>query len=169
MIRILSKKSLKLIMFYTMVSSTTLSSGMVYASQEHYMTVRVTVITPPCKINNDSNITVSFNSVITTRIDGNYQKIPVPYDIDCKSARAPDLKMTLSGEGAEFDKKVLSTDHEDLGIALYHEDTPLELNSSIKFNLANKPKLEAVLVKRKDSVLDGGSFVASATMAIEYQ
>lgn len=171
MIRILSKRALKLLVLYTFFSSVTLSSGIVYASQEHYINVRVTVITPPCTINNnDKSITVDFgDAVSTTRIDGHYKRIPVEYDIDCKSARAPDLKMTLSGEGAGFDKKVLSTNHTDLGIALYHEDTPLELNSSINFNLTNKPKLEAVLVKRENSVLDGGGFVASATMSIEYQ
>lgn len=79
--------------------------------------------------------------------------------------------MIISGNGAGtgFEKNVLATDNADLGVALYNGSNPFIINSSVNFNLANTLKLEAALVKQKDSVLKGGKFSASATMSIEYQ
>lgn len=149
-----------------------LPAKVLHAGQEHQINIRLTAITPPCKINNGQDIIVNFgDSVVTTRIDGRYKRMPIEYTVDCKSATSPDLKMTISGNGAGtgFEKNVLATDNADLGVALYNASEPFIINSSVNFNLANTLKLEAALVKQKDSVLKGGKFSASATMSIEYQ
>lgn len=170
MIRISVIKVFKLFILYIFISTFYLSTAS--AGQEHEINVRVTVIIPPCKINDNQDITVNFgDNVATTRIDGTYKKMPIEYTIDCKSATSPDLKMTISGDnaGTGFEKNVLATDNTDLGVAIYNSSDPFIINSSVNFNLENKLKLEAVLVKQKDSELKGGKFSASATMSIEYQ
>lgn len=160
----------KILYFYIVVAFIIAPATPVYASQENNINVRITVITPPCKINHGQDIIVNFgDSVVTTQIDGSYKKIPIEYTIDCASATSPDLKMTISGNGAGFDKTVLATDNSDLGIAIYHDTALFPINSSVEFNLAKKLKLDAALVKQKGSVLMGGKFSASATMSIEYQ
>lgn len=167
MMQIISHKFSRSLRLFTSFLIMTIPVSIAQASQ---VNVSVKIVKPPCKINNNQVIYVNFgNSVITTKIDGRYNRIPIQYTIDCKSATSPNLKMTISGNGADFDKKVLETDNYNLGVALYNGTSQFILNSTVSFNLANSLKLEAVLVKRKDSVLRGGKFNASATMAIEYQ
>ena len=154
---------LKLFISFTLLGISLLPVRVLYAGQEHQINIRLTAITPPCKINNGQDIIVNFgDSVVTTQIDGRYKRVPIEYTIDCKSAVLPDLKMTISGTGAEFDKNFLTTDNSDLGVAIYHDSEPFMLNSSVNFNITN-------VVKRKESVLPGGKFTASATISIDYQ
>ena len=167
MVHIIIHKFSKLLQFFASFLIITIPVSFSQASQ---VNVSVKIVKPPCQINNNQVIYVNFgNSVITTKIDGRYNRIPIQYTIDCKSATSPNLKMTISGNGADFDKKALETDNNNLGIAIYNGTSQFVLNSTVNFNLENSLKLEAVLVKRKDSVLRGGKFSASATMAIEYQ
>ncbi|MGK9009927.1 fimbrial protein [Serratia marcescens] len=132
--------------------------------------VTVTIIVPPCVINNNNLIEVNFgNDVMTTRIDGNYKKQPVVYSVECKNAPNNAMKLQVQGTGADFDSKVLKTNKGGLGVALLRNGTRQPINSWVNFTYPNLPTLEAVPVKQAGASLSGGAFSAGATMKVEYQ
>lgn len=142
--------------------------------QAHAVTtikVTVTIVAPPpCVINNNSLIEVSFgNDVMTTRIDGSYKKQPVIYSVECKNAPNNAMKLQIQGNGASFDSDVLQTDKDGLGVALLRNGNLQPINSWVNFTYPNLPKLEAVPVKQAGIQLNGGKFSAGATMKVEYQ
>ncbi|HHQ4306355.1 TPA: fimbrial protein [Serratia fonticola] len=133
--------------------------------------VTVTIVAPPpCEINNNDLIEVSFgNDVMTTRIDGSYKKRPVVYSIECKNAPNNAMKMQIQGIGAGFDGDVLQTDKDDLGVALLRDGNRQPINTWVNFTYPKLPTFEAVLVKQAGATLSGGTFSAGATMKVEYQ
>nr|WP_262504762.1 fimbrial protein [Serratia liquefaciens] len=132
--------------------------------------VTVTIVAPPCVINNNSLIEVSFgNDVMTTRIDGSYKKQPVVYSVECKNAPNNAMKLQIQGTGAGFDADVLKTNKNDLGVALLRNGNRQPINSWVNFTYPNLPKFEAVPVKQAGATLSGGAFSAGATMKVEYQ
>jgi type 1 fimbria pilin len=133
--------------------------------------VTVTIVAPPpCEINNNDLIEVSFgNDVMTTRIDGSYKKRPVVYSIECKNAPNNAMKMQIQGIGAGFDGDVLQTDKDDLGVALLRDGNRQPINTWVNFTYPKLPTFEAVLVKLAGATLSGGAFSAGATMKVEYQ
>lgn len=73
MIRTSISETFKLLIFSIFISIFYVSTA--NAGQEHEINVRVIVIIPPCKINDDQDIIVDFgDNVATTRIDGTYKK-----------------------------------------------------------------------------------------------
>ncbi|CAI0697242.1 putative minor fimbrial subunit StfE [Serratia quinivorans] len=147
-----------------------LSLGAAQAVEQATVTVKVTIIAPPCEINGNNLIEVNFgNDVMTTRVDGNYKKMPLPYSVECKDAPSTAMKMRIDGTGASFDSQALRTNQTDFGIAFLNGGTRLPINSWLKFTYPNLPSLEAVPVKRSGAKLAGGAFSAGATMKVEYQ
>ncbi|EOE4103113.1 fimbrial protein, partial [Klebsiella pneumoniae] len=47
--------------------------------------VKVNIVSPPCIINNNEDIIVSFGEMMATRVDGNHYRVPVNYTLDCKN------------------------------------------------------------------------------------
>lgn len=134
------------------------------------VTVKVTVVAPPCEINNNNLIEVNFgNDVMTTRVDGDYKKMPIVYSVQCKGGASNALKMLIDGDGAAFDGEVLGTAKTDFGIALLNNGSRMPIKTWLDFNYPDLPKLEAVPVKRTGASLTGGPFSAGATMKVEYQ
>lgn len=125
---------------------------------------------PPCVINGGSPINVDFgNEVMTTRVDGvNYIK-DVNYILSCTEATSKTLRMQIKGGGASFDSTKLSTDKNDLAIALTANGNALPVNEWLNYNDPSKPALKAVPVKKTGATLTGGAFKATATMMIDYQ
>ncbi|CAI1035007.1 Minor fimbrial protein prsF precursor [Serratia liquefaciens] len=134
------------------------------------VTVKVTVVAPPCEINNNNLIEVNFgNDVMTTRVDGEYKKKPVIYSVQCKGAASGAVRMRIDGDGAAFDGGVLKTNKTDFGIELLNNGKRLPIKSWLNFNYPTLPNLEAVPVKRAAARLSGGVFSAGATMKVEYR
>ncbi|MBB6117915.1 type 1 fimbria pilin [Rahnella inusitata] len=132
------------------------------------VTVKVTVVAPPCIINNNNVITVEFGDVITTQVDGSNYRFPVNYTLVCKGATTNAMRLQVQGVGASFDGTVLQTSKADLGIKLIRGSSQLAINSWLNFNYPLKPYLAAIPVKRPGTTLTGGEFTAGATLKVDY-
>ncbi|MFC0228821.1 fimbrial protein [Serratia aquatilis] len=128
------------------------------------------VVPPPCVINGNSNITVSFgHDLLASRVDGvNYAQV-IPYVLDCTGATSTSLRLQLQGGGAGFNPQVLATSKSNLGLALRSNGSPLAVNSWLSFVDPARPVLTAVPVKASGSTLNGGAFTAMATLLVDYQ
>ncbi|WP_232733440.1 fimbrial protein [Serratia marcescens] len=134
------------------------------------VTVKITLTAPPCEVNNNNLIEVNFgNDVMTTRVDGEYKKMPINYTLQCQGGAYNAVRMRIDGQGASFDGGVLKTDKADFGIALLNNGKRFPINGWSNFTYPNQPMLEAVPVKRSGTRLSGGAFSAGATMRVEYQ
>lgn len=134
------------------------------------VTVKITVVAPPCEINNNNLIEVNFgNDVMTTRVDGEYKKMPIVYSVECKGEASGAARIRIDGDGAAFDGGVLKTNKTDFGIELLNNGKRLPIKSWLNFSYPTLPKLEAVPVKRSGARLSGGAFSAGATMKVEYR
>lgn len=134
------------------------------------VTVKVTVVAPPCEVNNNNLIEVNFgNDVMTTRVDGEYKKMPIVYSVQCQGEAAGAARIRIEGDSAVFDAGVLNTNKTDFGIELLNGGKRLPINSWLNFSYPSLPKLEAVPVKRGGARLSGGAFSAGATMKVEYR
>ncbi|TFZ53468.1 fimbrial protein [Serratia proteamaculans] len=135
------------------------------------ITVKVTILhPPPCKINDNRTITVDFgDDIMIPRIDGRYKKRPIEYLLDCTDRTSNALKMQIEGTLSGVDDHSLLTSKNDLGVALSRNGEPLFLNTWFNFDPDNKPRLEAVLVKRSGARISGGVFSAGATLKVDYQ
>lgn len=135
--------------------------------------LRGILIEPPlCTINNGDKIDVNFGERVgISKVDGLNYRIPMNYQITCNSGDVSGLALllTLSGDTAFFDEKVLSTSKENLGIRVYQNDQLFLPGSTLKIDLASPPRLEAVLVKKTGSTLTEGAFEAWATLRADYQ
>lgn len=134
------------------------------------VTVKITVVSPPCEVNNNNLIEVNFgNDVMTTRVDGEYKKMPIVYSVQCQGEAAGAARIRIEGDSAVFDAGVLNTNKTDFGIELLNDGKRLPINSWLNFSYPSLPKLEAVPVKRSGARLSGGAFSAGATMKVEYR
>ncbi|WP_130099543.1 fimbrial protein [Siccibacter turicensis] len=136
------------------------------------LTVTVTILLPPCDINNNQTIDVDFgNNVITTEVaQGVYEK-PVNYTLDCSGMdTSRTLKMRIAGTGASFDNNVLKTSIASLGVKIKKNGADYPINSDISFaSQSDKPVFTAQLVQETGSRLPTGAFSAGATMTVDYQ
>lgn len=135
-------------------------------------TINVTVIltAAPCEINHNNLIEVNFGTdVLTTLVDGNYKRMPVPYTLQCPADSNTSMSIRIEGTGAAFNHDVLTTNITDFGIAITGNGTELPINSSKDFTYPNWPQLQAVPVKRPGATLSGGVFSAGAIMKVEYR
>jgi len=137
------------------------------------MTFRGTLIEPPpCTINDGNKVDVDFGERVgINKVDGvNYRQL-LNYQITCEKDVSGRLMLTLSlnGSATGFDKEALLTDKASLGIRVYQNDKPFTPNSTVKINLANPPRLEAVPIKQAGAKLTEGAFEAWATLRADYE
>lgn len=126
---------------------------------------------PPCSINDGDYVDVDFgNQVGVNKVDGvNYLR-PVNYQINCdQNTDAGNMTLEIIGVRTDYDNAALRTNVADLGIKIFQNDYPFEINKPIQISLANKPILKAVPVKRPGSMLSERSFEATATLLAAYQ
>ncbi len=127
---------------------------------------------PPCTISDGGTVAVEFGQRVgINKVDGVNYRQTVDYRISCDSpgARPWEMWLTLKGSATAFDKAAVQTDNANLGIRIYQNDTPFTLNGSLKINPANPPRLEAVPVAKPGAALKEGTFVATATLQVNYQ
>ena len=136
------------------------------------VTVNVTIVASPCKINNNQNIDVDFGeSVITTDVAKGVVEKDVNYTFDCTSAdQSKTLAMTIKGAGADFDADILKTTIPELGIRIKADGIDYPLNTKLALaSSTSKPALKALLVQQPGAHLPTGAFTAGATMTVNYQ
>ncbi|EOY8404961.1 fimbrial protein [Enterobacter asburiae] len=136
------------------------------------VTVNVTVVASPCKINNNQNIDVDFgDNVITTDVAKGVVEKDVNYTLDCTSAdESKTLAMTIKGVGADFNADILKTSIPELGIRIKADGSEYPLNSQLVLaSSTSKPALKALLVQQSGAHLPTGAFTAGATMMVDYQ
>ncbi|WP_447881784.1 fimbrial protein [Serratia fonticola] len=137
------------------------------------MTFRGTLIEPPpCTINDGNQVEVNFGDRVgINKVDGENYRQPLNYQITCDKAIGGTwaLTLSLSGSVAVFDSDALLTDKTSLGIRVYQNDTPFTPNSTVKINLDNPPRLEAVPIKQAGATLTEGAFEAWATLRADYE
>lgn len=126
---------------------------------------------PPCSIDEGEQIDVAFGDRLgINKIDGVNFRVEVNYRIDCESGVGGWMPaLTLSGIATDFDYNALATNKPDMGIRVYLNSTPFMPNTKVNFSMVNKPKLEAVPVKRPGIKLTEGAFEAWATLRVDYQ
>lgn len=140
------------------------------AASSSTINVTVTLTAAPCEINSNILMEVNFgNDVLTTLVDGNYKKMPVPYTVKCPPGAPSAMNIRIEGTGAAFNHDVLTTNITDFGIAISSNGTALPINSSKGFTYPDWPQIEAVPVKRPGATLSGGVFSAGAVMKVEYR
>ncbi|WP_413507992.1 fimbrial protein [Serratia proteamaculans] len=126
---------------------------------------------PPCTINDGGNVDVNFGDRVgVTKVDGVNYLQAVNYQISCEAnADAWNMTLEIIGVPTDYDSAALMANVTDLGIKILQNGQPFELNKPIPIRLANKPKLEAVPVKRPGATLREGAFEATATLLAVYQ
>ena len=133
--------------------------------------IRGVIVAPPtCVINGGNTLNVPFGrDLLTTRINGvNYRRV-VPYTLNCTGQTSNEMTLRLQGTGAAFDTSSLRTSNSDLGVKLYINGAAWALNTTTKFTYPNRPRMEAVPVKKPASKLRAGAFTASATLVVALQ
>lgn len=134
------------------------------------MSFRGTLIEPPpCLVNNGTNIDVPFDKIGVNTVDGINHRQQVNYVLDCTAGPAWSMVLTLIGQATSFDDAALQTNIDELGIKLYQNGQPFELNTPINIDPQNPPVLEAVPVKKPATELKEGIFEATATLRADYQ
>lgn len=136
------------------------------------LTVKVIINAAPCEINNNQNIDVDFGSdVAVTDVAAGLIEKPISYELNCTSMdTTKSLKMTISGNGADFDQDVLKTSITSLGVKIKANGNDYPLNTAFNFVSAEtKPDLTALLVQQSGARLETGAFTAGATMTVDYQ
>ncbi|CAM3997267.1 fimbrial protein [Serratia silvae] len=137
------------------------------------VTFRGTLIAPPqCTINDGGQVDVAFSDQIgINSVDGVNHRKKVNYQISCDKGTNDYsmLTLTLNGNAAVFDEQVLKTTKDNLGIKIYQSNRPFLPGSTLTIVKGYPPLLEAVLVKKSNSVLTEGPFEAWATLRADYQ
>ncbi|MFJ1231479.1 fimbrial protein [Yersinia proxima] len=147
-----------------------LALGSTFAYADNMLFSGTLINPPPCVINNSGTIIVNFgNDILTSRVDGVQYMQSVTYALNCTAAVSNALKMTIKGNGANFDTSVLSTNNSALGIKLIRDEQTLPLNTEFTFSYPTVPVLKAVPVKQTGATLSAGNFYGTATMVVEYQ
>lgn len=127
---------------------------------------------PPCTINDGNQVEVDFGDRMgINKVDGENYRQGLNYQITCDSSAGGSWALTLSlkGSAAGFDREALLTNKGSLGIRVYQNDKPFTPNSTVKINLANPPRLEAVPIKQTGATLTEGAFEAWATLRADYE
>lgn len=131
------------------------------------------IVTPPeCQVNGGSNTDINFGEVHETLIDGvSYKRTAINYSLTCTNVYNNALKMTLSWDNVLIGGiHAVKTNRSNFGLAVFQNTTRINNNTVINFTDGYAPALYAVPVKPDGIVLtDGGSFIGTLNMLVEYQ
>ncbi|MFL1390836.1 fimbrial protein [Pseudomonas tritici] len=125
---------------------------------------------PPCTIDAGSTIEVDFGDIGIKLIDGVRYRKGVGYTISCGATTMPWLlKLSVNGTATTFDASAVQSSVPELGIRLFQNNVPFQLNTPLDITLSSPPVLEVVPVQRPGAVLAPARFTAVATLLAEYQ
>lgn len=129
------------------------------------------VAPPPCEINGDNTIKVVFGDVGISHADGEHYKQNLNIDVECDASAPKQLLFKVIGTAASFNSSLLATSNKDLGIKLFKDNAPLEMNTNVAFDNTMQHTIEAAPFlnpKVSDASSDSGSFSAEATLVVSY-
>lgn len=128
------------------------------------------LIPPPCKINQGGNVDVKFGQVAIKSIKGTEQKKEVNYQIECgKNQNNWKMYLSVNGTKSNFDTNGLKTNINDLAVKFQLGNNIIDLGTKYAIDEKSPGKLWAILVKKENSTLPTGDFVANGTLLVEYQ
>ncbi|HDT2108494.1 TPA: fimbrial protein [Enterobacter roggenkampii] len=135
------------------------------------ITVKVNVISAPCKINDGHAIEVDFGKNLRADlIDGSHYITPIKYSIDCSKSLNTALKMQIVGEPSSFDITALKVaERDNMGISIMSSNGKYPINTWLSFNNVSPPVLTAVPIVSSENKLTPGGFSAVATMKVDYE
>ncbi|WPU21982.1 fimbrial protein [Cedecea neteri] len=123
-----------------------------------------------CSFSGGNPITVEFGDVYISDIaEGKYRQ-KINYTVSCKGdAGGKAIQLQLSGDGADFDGKLLKTNAKGLGIKLLWNQGQIAPATWYDLNPSTPPILEGVLVRAKGAEFaNGQEFSAAATLKVAY-
>lgn len=134
------------------------------------LTIKITVLAPPCVINENNLIDVDFGSeVVVSKVDEHIYVKPVNFDFNCSDNVATDFKFQIEGTGSSFDKNILRTNNKNLGVRFLSNNNEIDINKWVDFNINSKPQITALLIQNPKSDLAAGDFSTGATLKVDYQ
>ncbi len=151
-----------------------ISSDIALAQENHLLLTGTLMEPPPCTLNGGNTVEVSFGEQVGIRkvMQGIYRQT-VDLGLECDSNNHGwQLTLTWTGNAAGFDSAnatIRSEEQANLGVKMYADGQPLQLNTQLKVNGNTLPLLEAVLVQEEGAELEEGDFVARGFFRVEYQ
>ncbi|EBI2856033.1 fimbrial protein [Salmonella enterica] len=155
--------------------------------------VRITgeILIPPCKINNDAVVNVTFGKIALQKVDGVQSAVSKTLDVNCDYYQGtPYIVVAGNAMTGVVDKNVLETAGDNagrLGIALYqgngvNTSAPMKIGTGGDKGAYGYPVIRglsgsgasgqftftAVPWKKSTAQLLAGQFSATATMSISY-
>lgn len=125
---------------------------------------------PPCTIDGGNTIEVDFGDIGVKKVDGVQHRKGVGYTISCGPDALPwQLKLSVNGTPTTYDNAAVQTNVPALGIRVYQNNVPFQLNTPLDITLPSPPTLEVVPVKQPGSTLAPARFAAVATLLAEYE
>jgi len=130
---------------------------------------------PACTVSDGKDITVAFDNVAISKIDGvSYKKMEIPYSVSCTggSSSYGDLKVKLDFTPVSWgDSKPLQSSVTNLGLRITQGtgDTTYASGTKLTITTATPTKLYAVPIARPGASLVGATFSGAATLTAEYE
>ncbi|MEZ7211259.1 hypothetical protein HN028_13325 [Pantoea ananatis] len=126
---------------------------------------------PWCILNNNDFLNAVFDSVDPNKISSLRYVKELNYDFACSdSTLGYNVFFNLDGVSANGfnDNKTIATTVDGLGMQILMDGTPMSLRQSKAINMASPPKLEVLLVKLDNKILEGDKFSGTANMTVLY-
>lgn len=84
-----------------------------------------------CTINSDNRLTANWSDLITMEMDGNNYKQNIINTFSCNNNAT--VKLKIIGTGALFNKKILKSDHDNVGVKFYYYDNAVNINEEFSY------------------------------------
>lgn len=147
----------------------------VQANTAQLITVKFKMQRQPCLVTDGRSgnlverVEINFgNAVGINHINGSYEKAVLPYNIGCNAGYFDRLRMNFEYTGASFDKNLVQTSNEALGVRFLSNGAVVTAGEWFRIEVLHSPRLEAVLVRKPGAKLQPGKFTAVATLQIDY-
>lgn len=158
----------------TLIIGVALAAGTARAAPENVTLTLTGTITvdPPCVINGNRDITVAFDTLLNTAIDGVAAAETLGPVFDCAGALNPNLTYTLTGNAVSWNSgQALETSRDNLGLQFYQGSaggTKIPLNTPVNF-ISTAPPVIWVAPVKNTTLPAGGTYYANATLTVDYQ
>lgn len=128
------------------------------------LNVTVTLVQPPCVVNDNNPIVVDFEAVDINSINGVYKRMSVPWTFSCPGGTA--IKLQIAGPAASFNTQLLATSSAGLGIKVQNQNlATIPVNTWV----TAQPTLWVVPLANGASLPQAGQFTAMASLKLDYQ
>lgn len=132
-----------------------------------------TLVAPPCTINNDQTIEVSFGEAVgIDKVDSGAYSQEVDYHITCDGSNGYEpyhLSLVITGDKTTFNESAITTSQPALGIEITVDGVKVNFGQPVNVVSTTKlPEIMAMLVKDPAIDLVEGTFTAAMTLQTDY-